>query len=77
MRALPVSAALAAAVIVLACGGGASSSPGEVSASPGVPADEAGARPSAPGFELELADGLRFDLDEADKPVYLVFWAEW
>lgn len=33
--------------------------------------------PAAPDFTLALADGSTFVLSEADKPVYLVFWAEW
>ncbi len=43
--------------------------------------DNAGATPSgrplAPDFTLELGDGGSYSLSEADKPVYLVFWAEW
>lgn len=31
----------------------------------------------APDFTLELADGGRFTLSESDRPVYIVFWAEW
>src|SRR5690606_29912882 len=30
-----------------------------------------------PDFTLELGDGERFVLAEADRPVYLFFWAEW
>lgn len=33
--------------------------------------------PAAPGFDLELADGSTFTLSAAEKPVYMVFWAEW
>lgn len=33
--------------------------------------------PAAPEFDLALADGTTFSLDTVDKPVYLVFWAEW
>lgn len=31
----------------------------------------------APDFTLELGEGGTFVLAEADKPVYLFFWAEW
>jgi len=34
-------------------------------------------RPLAPDFTLELGDGSSFTLSEGEKPVYLVFWAEW
>ncbi len=33
--------------------------------------------PAAPDFTLTLADGSTFTLSEEQKPVYLVFWAEW
>ncbi len=34
-------------------------------------------RPIAPDFTLELGEGGTYTLSETDKPVYLVFWAEW
>lgn len=34
-------------------------------------------RPLAPDFTLELDDGGSYTLSEGEKPVYLVFWAEW
>lgn len=34
-------------------------------------------RPVAPDFTLELGDGGEYTLSEGEKPVYLVFWAEW
>jgi hypothetical protein len=34
-------------------------------------------RPLAADFTLELGDGGSFTLSEGEKPVYLVFWAEW
>ena len=34
-------------------------------------------RPLAPDFTLELGDGASFTLSEGERPVYLVFWAEW
>lgn len=34
-------------------------------------------RLAAPGFTLELGEGGTYALGESDKPVYLVFWAEW
>ena len=33
--------------------------------------------PAAPDFELLLADGSTFRLSDEEKPVYMVFWAEW
>jgi hypothetical protein len=33
--------------------------------------------PPAPDFELELSDGSTFRLSDEQKPVYIVFWAEW
>ena len=34
-------------------------------------------RPVAPDFTLELSDGGSYTLSDAERPVYLVFWAEW
>ena len=33
--------------------------------------------PPAPDFTLALGDGGEFTLSEEQKPVYMVFWAEW
>ena len=33
--------------------------------------------PPAPDFSLALADGTEFILSAEQKPVYMVFWAEW
>lgn len=33
--------------------------------------------PAAPDFTLALGDGSSFTLSDTDRPVYLVFWAEW
>lgn len=33
--------------------------------------------PAAPDFVFALADGSSFSLSGEQKPVYLVFWAEW
>jgi len=33
--------------------------------------------PAAPDFVFALADGSSFSLSDQQKPVYLVFWAEW
>ena len=33
--------------------------------------------PPAPTFELALSDGPTFRLSDEEKPVYMVFWAEW
>lgn len=34
-------------------------------------------RPPAPDFTLALGDGGTFTLSEEQKPVYMIFWAEW
>lgn len=34
-------------------------------------------RQKAPDFTLELGDGGTYTLSEGEKPVYMVFWAEW
>jgi len=31
----------------------------------------------APSFVTTLSDGSQFNMGEHDRPVYLVFWAEW
>lgn len=33
--------------------------------------------PAAPDFTLDLGSGGRFTLSDEQKPVYMVFWAEW
>ena len=33
--------------------------------------------PAAPDFDLALSDGSTFLLSDEEKPVYIVFWAEW
>jgi hypothetical protein len=33
--------------------------------------------PDAPDFTLALGQGGEFTLSEEQKPVYMVFWAEW
>lgn len=33
--------------------------------------------PPAPDFTLALADGSSYQLSADDKPVYMIFWAEW
>jgi hypothetical protein len=40
-----------------------------------VPAESQG--PIAPDFTLTLGDGGTYTLSEGEKPVYMVFWAEW
>jgi hypothetical protein len=34
-------------------------------------------RPVAPDFTLQLGEGGSYTLSDGEKPVYLVFWAEW
>jgi len=58
---------------------------GSGSSAPDVPATSAAPgettttsdREVAPDFTLELGDGGEYTLSEGEKPVYLVFWAEW
>jgi hypothetical protein len=40
-----------------------------------APAEPQG--PIAPDFTLTLGDGGTYTLSEGEKPVYMVFWAEW
>lgn len=48
--------------------------PGDTAPRETAPAVEG---PPAPDFTLALGDGGVFTLSEEQKPVYLVFWAEW
>ena len=62
------------ALVVAACGG----SPPAVGVEVSPPESTAGAQgPAAPDFELALDDGGTFSLGAEQKPVYMVFWAEW
>lgn len=54
--------------------GGADSSEPTTSTAAAAPAFDG---PPAPDFELVLEDGSTFRLSDEQKPVYLVFWAEW
>lgn len=57
----------------------ASSLPGDAT-STSVPPEETTTtsnREVAPDFTLDLGDGGEYTLSEGEKPVYLVFWAEW
>ena len=49
--------------------------PAVASATPEAPVVVDG--PPAPDFTLALADGSDFVLSAEQKPVYMVFWAEW
>jgi hypothetical protein len=33
--------------------------------------------PVAPAFVTTLADGTQFSLSDHEKPIYMIFWAEW
>jgi hypothetical protein len=50
------------------------SPPGVEAPATTVPAVEG---PAAPDFTLALGDGGEFTLSAEEKPVYLIFWAEW
>ena len=79
--------AVALGLIVAACGGAESqsdqtSAPANEAVAPSSdnPATDAAPSfdgPPAPDFELALADGSTFALSAEQKPVYVVFWAEW
>jgi len=45
----------------------------------GLPAETttSSARPVAPDFTLKLGEGGSYTLSAGERPVYLVFWAEW
>lgn len=51
-------------------------SSGSTSTPPGETTTTSG-RQTAPDFTLELGDGGTYTLSEGEKPVYMVFWAEW
>jgi len=71
---------IALVLVVSACGG---TSTGDIQATSAassgtatetsVAADDS----AALDFELLLSDGSTFRLSDEEKPVYLVFWAEW
>ena len=42
-----------------------------------APATTDSGRPRAPDFTLALGDGGTYTLPSGEKPVYMVFWAEW
>lgn len=53
-------------------------SPTTTTATPPVPSEPVIVDgPPAPDFALALDDGRGFILSEEQKPVYMVFWAEW
>ncbi len=78
---------LIALVLVVSACGGASAGDGQATSAPAsgtatetsaVSDESQGAdEPRAIDFELALADGSTFRLSDEQKPVYLVFWAEW
>lgn len=42
-----------------------------------APAESSFDGPPAPDFELALSDGSVFKLSDEQKPIYVIFWAEW
>ncbi len=75
------------ALVAAACSGGGDETPstsdgGSVTTSPVTtsPIGDAASRvdgPPAPDFTLALGDGGEFSLSAEQKPVYVIFWAEW
>lgn len=55
-------------------GGGESTTSTQAEVSDSPPQVEG---PAAPDFTFALSDGSSFSLSDEQKPVYLVFWAEW
>lgn len=97
-----VSAFVALALVVAACGGTAGTEPtaaettaaGGVASTTGASSTTAAPGTTAPGavtttsrvppegdaapdFTLALGEGGEFTLSDEQKPVYMVFWAEW
>lgn len=77
---------IALALVAAACGGGAttSSTPASTPATAvpgdGVESTATRQRPDgrdAPDFVLALGQGGEFSPSLEDKPIYMVFWAEW
>jgi cytochrome oxidase Cu insertion factor (SCO1/SenC/PrrC family) len=67
----------AAALLAAACGGGSGAT---TTGAGGAPTTSGGADvvlTPAPDFTLALGTGESFTLSAEQKPVYLVFWAEW
>ena len=65
---------------ISACGGDATSettTPDDATATQETAESEESSDPDALDFELLLADGSTFTLSDEEKPVYVVFWAEW
>lgn len=50
---------------------------GETTTTTAATAPTTSDRPIAPDFTLALGDGGSFTLSDEQKPVYMVFWAEW
>ena len=80
--------ALSLMLLAAACGGtdaasttaAATDAPASTAQPGGTPttaAPVAAEGPIAPNFVTVLSDGSQFDFGAHDKPVYLVFWAEW
>ena len=84
----PIALVFAIAITTVACGGAAPSRPAAsaVSATEGltrttrtIVAEDVvtAAGPAAPDFLMELDGGDIYVLSRDQKPVYMVFWAEW
>jgi thiol-disulfide isomerase/thioredoxin len=54
-----------------------STSPGSTTTPPGAITSSTDPRELAPDFSLDLGEGGTYQLSAAERPVYLVFWAEW
>ncbi len=57
--------------------GDGSTSPTTQATSTDAPGGERPDGPDAPNFTFALASGESFTLYDQQKPVYMIFWAEW
>ena len=67
--------AMTLGLVVTSCGGSGQAGPPTSTTAENTAVETSG--PTAPDFDLALADGTTFSLAAVDKPVYMVFWAEW
>ncbi len=72
---------LAIATVAAACSStvedGGTGADASVTTVPGSSGEAKAEGPDAPNFTLALASGDSFTLYDEQKPVYMIFWAEW